>query len=297
MGNSVSKPSLTDLLIRMHRTPQLLIPPPLYHYTTRNALQGIIASNSIWATEARKLDDPSEIRYGFELAKEVLDDELKHAKAAGERSMQACLEIGLSEITLVNHCSSDVYVACFCAKPNHDKQYSRFGPYQIEVDFSGQNGAFPLTSGSPYRYLRLGQVLYDPDLQRQRLRQILQAVQRRGKEFEDLGFTMIPDSLLEQALTPWIYAVKRPTFSDEHEWRVIFLPNMNDWWSEYDSNAGIRTKLNSRGEETRYVELISNGSRLPISSICCGPNSEIDFQAEEIRRVLLDGGFTETPVS
>jgi hypothetical protein len=38
---------------------------PLYHYTSAAGLQGIIASKSIWATDHRFLNDPSEFTYGW----------------------------------------------------------------------------------------------------------------------------------------------------------------------------------------------------------------------------------------
>ena len=127
-----SKPSLTDLLISMRERPKPINPPLLYHYTHRTALSGILSSKSIWATDARQLEDPSEIRYGFEIAQEILSDELTSADKSGQKSMHACLEIGLSEMNLVSDCSSDAYVACFCANPHSDFHYRKFGAYRIE---------------------------------------------------------------------------------------------------------------------------------------------------------------------
>ncbi|MBZ5705153.1 MAG: hypothetical protein LAN63_07355 [Acidobacteriia bacterium] len=291
MKDRKSAPSFGNLLERMRRRPTLTTPPLLYHYTQRAAVEGIISSKSLWATEARLLEDPFEIRYGFELAQEILTDELRQAKSIGKKSMQACLEVGLAEMNLVNDCSADAYVACFCAKPNHEPQYNKFGPYQIEFDLSPLQGAFPLRSTATCRYLRLEQVLYEPDLQRQRLRRVLQRVRETTEEFENLGIAFLCDSLLEQALTPWIYVVKRPIFAEEHEWRVVFLPKMDDWWSRYETSTGMNTKLNNRGQQVRYVELASNGSTLPMKSITCGPGSDPDFQAEQIRRLLSEHCF------
>ncbi len=260
-------------------------------------MAGILSSKSIWATEARQLEDPSEIRYGFEIAKEILSDELTLADRSGQKSMHACLEIGLSEMNLVSDCSSDAYVACFCADRHSDFHYRKFGAYRIEFDLSPSQVEFPLTSSANYRHIWLEKVLYEPDLQRQALRKRLQVFRRRAEEFESLGFTFIADSMLETVLNPWVYIVKRPDLAAENEWRVVFLPKMDDWWSRYDTEQGIHTTLNKRGHEVRYVKLVPREGILPVRSICCGPNSERDFGTEQINRLLLECGFASVPIA
>jgi hypothetical protein len=292
-----SKPSLTDLLTSMRQRPTPASPPLLYHYTHRTALAGILSSNSIWATDARQLEDTSEIRYGFEMAQEILSDELNAADTTGQKSMHACLEIGLSEMNLVSDCSSDAYVTCFCAEPRSDLHYRNFGAYRIEFDLSPCQDEFPLTSRASYRHICLEKVLYEPDPQRQALRNRLQVFRSRVEAFESSGFTFIADSMLETVLKPWVYTVKRPALAAENEWRIVFLPKMDDWWSRYESEQGIHTTLNKRGHEVRYVELVPREGTLPIRSICCGANSEHDAGREQINRLLLECGFASVPTT
>jgi Protein of unknown function (DUF2971) len=44
----------------------------LYHYTTAEGRQGIIKSKSIWASDYRFLNDPTEFNYGFSIFEEIL---------------------------------------------------------------------------------------------------------------------------------------------------------------------------------------------------------------------------------
>jgi hypothetical protein len=44
----------------------------LYHYTTVAGLKGIIESESIWFTDFRHMNDPSEIEHGIELCRDVI---------------------------------------------------------------------------------------------------------------------------------------------------------------------------------------------------------------------------------
>lgn len=47
---------------------------PLYHYTDANGLAGIIKNQKIWFTSMFHLNDPSELKYGLEIAAELLND-------------------------------------------------------------------------------------------------------------------------------------------------------------------------------------------------------------------------------
>jgi Protein of unknown function (DUF2971) len=45
---------------------------PLYHYTNERGLKGIIESQTIWFTDYRHLNDPSELIHGIEMAHDVM---------------------------------------------------------------------------------------------------------------------------------------------------------------------------------------------------------------------------------
>src|SRR5258705_9462145 len=45
----------------------------LYHYTTAAGLYGIVHSKSLWTTDYRFLNDPSEFRYGWNIVQRALE--------------------------------------------------------------------------------------------------------------------------------------------------------------------------------------------------------------------------------
>jgi hypothetical protein len=47
------------------------ITEPLYHYTDGNGLKGIRGSGQVWFTDYRHLNDPSELIYGIDMARDV----------------------------------------------------------------------------------------------------------------------------------------------------------------------------------------------------------------------------------
>ena len=51
---------------------QSTITVPLYQYTGWSGLCGIIESQSVWFTDYRHLNDPSELSHGVEVAHDVL---------------------------------------------------------------------------------------------------------------------------------------------------------------------------------------------------------------------------------
>jgi len=51
------------------------IPNTLWHYTSYDALKGIVSSKKIWATEYRFLNDREEFRHAKTLAQQLVDEE------------------------------------------------------------------------------------------------------------------------------------------------------------------------------------------------------------------------------
>lgn len=58
------------------------ITAPLYHYTDRAALSGIITNSEIWFTHYQHLNDDREIKFGMEIAKAILAESGKRWRKA-----------------------------------------------------------------------------------------------------------------------------------------------------------------------------------------------------------------------
>ena len=50
------------------------VPDILYHYTTSDGLLGILKDNCFWLTNAYYLNDSTEIKYGNEIIKKIIED-------------------------------------------------------------------------------------------------------------------------------------------------------------------------------------------------------------------------------
>ena len=66
------------------------ITEPLYHYTDGRGLKGIIESQTIWFTDYRHLNDPSELSYGIEKARDLMREAATGADVYGQKFLE-CL--------------------------------------------------------------------------------------------------------------------------------------------------------------------------------------------------------------
>src|SRR5262245_9667007 len=71
------------------------ITEPLYHYTDGRGINGIIESQTIWFTDYRHLNDPSELSYGIEKARDLMRQAATEADVYGQAFLE-CLSDMLS---------------------------------------------------------------------------------------------------------------------------------------------------------------------------------------------------------
>jgi Protein of unknown function (DUF2971) len=169
-------PMLLEEWDRIHNDP----PAVLYHYTTAAGLMGIIASQRLWATNARFLNDPSEIRYALKMISDtVAEREKAYLEARSAEPTLAVpdlagiilgvgapkIEIWAKDLLEVFHHQREVYVTSFCEDGDLLSQWRGYasagGGYAIGIA-AGQ--VWRTTSMRPPVILR--KVIYDPETQR-----------------------------------------------------------------------------------------------------------------------------------
>lgn len=92
-------------------------PVRLYHYTTIDGLMGIVKDNTLFASNALFLNDSSELHYGQQLIKEVLEQ----TTASNEFQTLWYQGFGTKEIDIIlkvlnqiqTSAIGDIYVSCF----------------------------------------------------------------------------------------------------------------------------------------------------------------------------------------
>jgi hypothetical protein len=90
------------------------IPEKLWHYTSIQGFQAIVASKSVWATDVRFLNDREEFKHSRKIADEILAQtpELDEAGFLHKEFLDKAVMLGLDSGPMAN---VQVFVACFSA--------------------------------------------------------------------------------------------------------------------------------------------------------------------------------------
>ena len=105
----------------------------LWHYTSGDALLGIIKSHSIWATQLQCLNDNSEYRYPFSLLAEVLDLRPGRTEVFQENERSFLSYLG-KRFREPPRFYGDCFVTCFSGRADDLSQWRAYGGPQ------GENG-------------------------------------------------------------------------------------------------------------------------------------------------------------
>ncbi len=127
------------------------IPPEVWHYTTLCGFEGILSSNSIWATEAHFTNDKTEFVHSLQVAIEFLeniaptDGYISRARDTTLRIVKDAFEEGA-----LSQEKTEVYVASFSGAKDRKSQWEEYAD-----DGRGVSLAFDLREIHRLREVRL----------------------------------------------------------------------------------------------------------------------------------------------
>ena len=236
--------------------------PTLYHYTTVDGLHSMLQSGHVWATDCFYLNDPNELRYGFDVVRAVAEKMLRQKKSPELERFLEHLPITIQD--KLEH--GRVYLMSFTTKGDLLSQWRGYaatgGGYAIGFE---PNGLYGRTKHEkePYRVLR--QVVYKPSQQTRVVRQWLhrEVVNASLEQAEYALLFLFSDHLM---------FFKDPNYDEEGEWRLVLFGRHTDnswvWPAKYRVRGG---------QVVPYADFDLTGSKgrlagkLPINTIVCGP--------------------------
>ncbi|MBN1606201.1 MAG: DUF2971 domain-containing protein [Polyangiaceae bacterium] len=227
-------------------------PSTLFHFTDLDGLAGILSTNILWASLATELNDASEVRYGLDLAEEVLRERI--ASAATDFDV-AALEflVDPSSAPRPNRFELFPLVISLCGRADKSGMWLHYGR-------GGRGVALGFDSSIAIEAkMNLSCVDYDPGSQRTRIAELLHA----GREA--LGASPPPSHVRDGAHLTSMYMswlairFKHPSFSEEHEWRLSVQAIAQDGRIQDDTTF----KYRRQGERLiPYEERRLNGTAL-----------------------------------
>lgn len=201
------------------------VPDILYHYTTSDGLLGILKDNCFWLTNAYYLNDSTEIKYGNEIIKKIIEDrESKYNDEYVKEYISPYIKMthGFSSVVF------EAFILCFCEKGDLLSQWrtysSNFSGYSIGLE-TRKIEELNMESTTFYPTTKLRKVEYNENKQIEITSRILDCVHayflkikelKNNKPEEDSIFNVVLNILLD--LSTWF---KHPSFSEEKEWRAV----------------------------------------------------------------------------
>jgi hypothetical protein len=213
--------------------PSEFAPSYVYHYTTVAGFAGILSSGAIRATNFSFLNDPSELRYGRQLALEVLGDVFDAAKE------EMAKLLGLLVEAFKREAIAEVYVACFTRLPDDLSQWRAYGSSAIEryaLGFEAEAlGSIQAANTS------FAKVLYRKADQVDRIRFFVdRAIAFVEREDIDPSRWSTLAAVVAQLIARVLPELKDPAYKREEEWRIIrWHDASNDEAPDFDITRGV----------------------------------------------------------
>lgn len=275
------------------------VPETVWHYTDSAGLLGILSSNTLWATDARFLNDAAEVRYGIDLVARTLQDlDLRTRQNATTAFIFALLDPDQGPLRGWLTEALRPFVTCFCSAGDLLSQWrayashDEFGGYAIGFTPPGALPAWAQTAPNP---LALRRVIYEENTQQRICQELLAPLVAHLDEapddrvHQDSFAAELVNGIAE--ISTWC---KHPAFAEEKEWRLTYDRLQ-------DQNPLPVSHRASRGLLVPYVTLAvpravgAYPGALPITAIQCGPSHDPDRKAGAVRS-LLDTIDTYGPI-
>lgn len=264
-----------------------LVKTPLYHYTGASGLQGIIENQEIWFTSMFHLNDPTELKYGWEIAQEFLRE---HGDLGDEHRKTLCEDFtnGFNGMVKI----FGYFVASFSRNEDDLGQWRAYGDngrgFAIGLAPRLFNPIPPTDGQQPHEKAYVAEVIYGRSNAKAlfsdaiiRVMKIARAVSI--KDFEDQAKTIefIADCWSALTLPICWYALqtKHEAYSQEQETRLMIQASRAD----LREHIKIRSRNSSLVPYIKYplpVREIGN-----IVEIVIGPAA--DQRAEDAVQTLV----------
>lgn len=292
---------------------------PVFHYTSGAGLIGMVEEGVVWASEAASLNDLAEVRQGWTLIQNWLQeqpdsDAIEHLRQQAARPLQL---------------PHDVFVLCASTEGDDANQWRLYADkasgYAVELnpdielvvvsDVAETPGPDKPTSVHPATEVAFVtpwlQVLYEPTEVQRALQELVESVESELQDLESAGpaeeevdnrYENFGDDSYE-ALAMIAHLIKRPGFAGEHEVRVIATLMWRDRHLRYRAGThGIvgYARLTGRPQGHSSWVVFHPGSKraktaLPLRSVRLGPLLS-EEHVSTVERLLGRRGLREVEV-
>jgi hypothetical protein len=197
------------------------LPDFLYHYTSGQALLGILESDSVWASQIRYMNDSKEFTHAVEHATQVLH-RLSMASSNQTGTRSGLCKAVIRYLEELDHLA--LYVACFSEIPDSLSQWRGYCPpnfgYSLGFD------RVKLDTAAEEQGFKLKKCIYDRDEQSQTVSEwaskTIEALEAGcPTNIDPVKYTYANNDKFLPNFVAFAPYMKDPSFIDEHEWRLV----------------------------------------------------------------------------
>jgi hypothetical protein len=256
----------------------------MYHYTSKEAMQNILATRRMWATDLRAMNDPRELRRG----REMLNQRIKAVVRKSQNRLREAFLRTVQKLflTLMADASTSFSIS-FSHRPDLPHQWRDYA-----ADGHGFALGWSIDSTCPEIPLRMW-ITYEPILQRQRIDGLL-----------NFHLTWISDVVSEGARTPMeaaeeaalslarymdvvVQTFKTMKWSVEEEFRYVYR-----YFHGFEPAGQVFKSRFAGGVEKRYIE--ADFGQVDLRYVIIGPRNDVETAGPWLRRLLDELGYAET---
>lgn len=256
---------------------------PLYHYTNLDGLKGIVENHDLWLTHARYSNDEREITLGLGIAREVVELLKKSTRRKAQHAyFDRLLEL-LDPTTPV-----DAYICCFCEADDRLSQWRAYGGDGNGVSLEVVPADFAEFTGyRPAGVLSLWKVHYQRPKQLNLMREAVEWTFRRYGTRPPAELAAIARRIIDF----FIPTFKDAGFSEEAEWRLIFVPVLGTLNPHFRVARGMMTRYYGLKELVAAAGTAAPTWRLPIHGVRIGPSPHKVLNSLSTVSLLVSAGY------
>jgi hypothetical protein len=248
---------------------------PTYHYTTIEALKGIVGGKAVWATHHQHLNDNQEFLYCKELLRTELGTCTTYPKAVRDRILTHLHGQGFEDV--------NIYVASFSKELDSKSQWRDYAGHTSPVCLW-----FRLDEVELPESFHFAECIYEADQHRRIVAAII-------AELANASFDPPTEwAFLRRCLHELSVMMKRKSFETENEWRIVSRVLGPFTYTE--------CPLGSRPGKIgpiphRVLPLLRKDGTLALTHVMVGPCPDVTKLEDSVRHFLDSHGLRHIPVT
>jgi hypothetical protein len=257
----------------------------MYHYTSKEALQNIVSTKRMWATDLRKMNDPRELRHG----RDLIDQRIKAAVRKLRNPLKETFLRTVQRLfgTLMADRSTSFSIS-FSEHPDLPHQWRDYA-----ADGQGFALGWSIDSYCPEIPLRMW-VTYD----RQKQRDVLDGLIDFHLTWirDAVADGLAPDEAFSEAglslaryLDVVMQTFKSQKWSIESEFRYVYR-----YFRGYEPAGQIFKTRFAQGVEKQYIE--ADFCQVELRRVIIGPRTDMKAAEPWLRKLLDENGYFSTAI-